>query len=213
MNELGHVEQELAKLHSHLEKSFGILDGLAEIQSKFEGLGQTYRQLQEYADKTQVNLEQTERTEQRFEQRCVELESLMESRLSSLRSEMESVREELTQARGNVPDLDRLNREIEAKVGLMLQDWTGSNDDTQAPIKELDSRLNHLDTRTHMARNYMQELEKQVKMLRGGMIFAIVAALASIGFALLSWSGKQEKSASNSDLISRLEVNGQPRNN
>lgn len=213
MNELGHVEEELAKLQSHLEKSFGILDGLAEVQSKFEELGQTYRQLQDYADKTQTNLEQTDLIEQRFEQRCVDLETLMESRLSGIRSEMESLREELAQAKGNVQDFDRLKNEVEAKVGSMLRDWTGSNDDIEAPIKELDARLNHLDTRTHMARNYMQQMEKQMKTLRGGMVFALVAAIASIGFAILNWSNGQGSSVSNPESSSLFDVNGQLQNN
>ena len=213
MNELGHVEQELAKLQSHLEKSFGILDGLAEIQSNFEELGKTYRQLQDYAEKTQGNLEQTARIEQRFEQRCVDLETLMASRLSELRSEMETVRNELAQAKGNVQDFDRLKNEVEAKVGSMLRDWTGSTDDIQAPIKELDARLKQVDTRTNMARDYMQELEKQVKTLQGGMIFALVAAIASIGLAILSWSSHSDKNASNSQSSLLFNVNGQLRNN
>jgi chromosome segregation ATPase len=213
MNELGHVEEELAKLHSHLEKSFGILDGLAEIQSKFEELGQTYRQLQDYAEKSQTNLEQSERVEQRIEQRCVELETLMESRISGLRSEMESVRNELERSKGNVQDLDRLKNEVEAKVGSMLRDWTGSNDEIQAPIKELDARLNHLDTRTHMARTYMQQMEKQMKTLQGGMIFALVAAIASIGLAILNWSSNPAKNASTPESSSLYDVNGQPQNN
>jgi chromosome segregation ATPase len=213
MNELGHVEQELAKLQSHLEKSFGILDSLAEIQSNFEELGQTYRQLQDYADKTQTNLEQTERIANRFEQRCIDLETLMESRLSELRSQMESVRQELTQAKGNVQDFDRLKNEVEAKVGSMLRDWTGSTDEIQAPIKELDARLNHLDTRTNMARDYTQQLEKQMKTLQSGMIFALVAAVASIGLAILSWSSHSDKNASNSQSSLLFDLNRQPRNN
>jgi chromosome segregation ATPase len=212
MNELGHVEQELAKLHSDLEKSFGVLEGLAQIQSKFEELGQTYQQLHNYAEKTQANLEKTAQIEQRFEQRCVELESLMESRLSGIRTEIKSVRDEIDRAKGNVQDLDRLKNEVEAKVGSMLRDWTGSNDEIQAPMKELDVRLNQLDTRTNMARTYMQQLEKQVQLLRAGMIFAIVAAIVSMGLAIF-WGSPQSKSSSSTESSSLFDVNGQPVDN
>lgn len=209
MNELGYVEQELAKLHNDLEKSFGVLEGLAQIQSKFEELGQTYRQLQDYAEKTQTNLEKTERLEQRleqrFEQRCAEHESSIESRLAGIRTEIDGVRDEVDRAKGNLQQLDRLKNEVEAKMGSILQEWTGSNDDIQAPIKELDARLNHLDTRTNMARDYVQKLEKQVQLLRTGMIVAIVAAIASLGLAMFRGSG-QPKTSSHPGSRSMSEV-------
>lgn len=211
MNELAYVEQELAKLHHDLEKSFGVLDGLAQIQSKFEELGQTYRQLQDYAEKTQTNLEKTEHLEQRLEQRYAEHSSSIESRLSGIRTEIDSVREEVDRAKGNLQQLDRLKNEVEAKMGSILQEWTGSNDDIQAPIKELDARLNHLDTRTNMARDYVQQLEKQVQLLRAGMIFAIVAAIASIGLAMFR-GNSQPKTSSHPESHSLFQVSQLPQN-
>lgn len=212
MNEIAYVEQELAKLHNELEKSFGVLDGLAQIQSKFEELGQTYRQLQDYAEKTQTNLEKTDRIEQRIEQRCVELEARVESQLSAIRTEIESVRNELERAQGNLQKLDRLKNEVEVKVGSLLQEWTGSNDEIQAPIRELDSRLNNLGSTTNLARTHIQELQKQVQLLRMGTIFAIVVAIASIGFALVRGSS-QAKASSNVEGRSPFQVSQQLHNN
>ncbi|RMG06361.1 MAG: hypothetical protein D6728_18855 [Cyanobacteria bacterium J055] len=209
LNELENIEQELATLQTHLEKSFGVLEGLARIPSQFEDFGRTYQQMQEYAAKAQTHLEETDRIEKRFEQRCLELEALMESRLSEIRSELAGVRDQLQRDRNNEEQFDRLKTELEEKVSAILQEWTGSNDENLAPIKEIDARLNHLDTRTHMARKYMQQMENQVRALRGGMVFAVVAAIASAAFAIFNWNGPQGQTATDLDSSFLFNANGQ----
>jgi chromosome segregation ATPase len=211
LNELGHIEQELTELQSQLKASFGVLDGLAQIPSKFEELGQTYQQLREYVETTQTHQETINHIEKRFEQRCVELETLMESRVSEIRSELASLRDLLDREDGNLEQIDLLKHEFEDRMKSIMQEWTGSNDEIPAPLKDLDARLNHLDTRTHMGRKYMQQLERQVKTLQGGMVFAVVAAIASVVMAILSWNGSPVGNASNSEGGSQYDVNGQPK--
>jgi hypothetical protein len=92
MKDLNQVEQELTELQKKLEKSFGVLDSLAQIQTQFEGLSQTYQKFKEYLEKVKTSPESPQ-SDAKINQRLKELENITESRLIEIRSELLQVGE------------------------------------------------------------------------------------------------------------------------
>lgn len=109
-NELEQVELELSELRSHLEQSFGVLDGLAQVQARFEELARTYQDFKARVGEAGAVLGTVTQQQQKLEQRF----SSLEQEISSGWSE---IRKELSQIRGEVGEGDRqLNQSITEQV-------------------------------------------------------------------------------------------------
>ncbi|MDY6937674.1 MAG: hypothetical protein SWY16_08395 [Cyanobacteriota bacterium] len=197
MNELGHVEQELAELRSRMEQSFAIIDGLAQIQTRFEGLAQTYEELKQYIDRAQAALESATGVEEKLDRRFGELETSLNDRWETTRSEFSNistiVRQELEETDAqrearldrNLNDLkrelDEKKQELDAKIATVLQESSIQGEAMQAPMKEFEVVLDQLENRTHIARLALRSLEEQVRTLRWIVIGVAVFTVAALG--------------------------------
>ncbi len=208
MNELGHVEQELAELRSQMEKSFETVDGLARIQEQFEGLAQTYGELKEYIDRAQAILENATGIEERFEQRFQELETSLNARWEQTHAQLSDIptdiRQDLEERVGqNIGDLkrelDAKKQELDEKMASILQESSIQGEAIQAPMKEFEVVVDQLENRTHIARLALRNMEQQVRTLRwatiGLAIFTVLAIAGLFWFATSQGSSGESKPA------------------
>ena len=208
MNELGHVEQELAELRSQMETSFETVNGLARIQEQFEGLARTYGELKEYIDRAQAILENATGIEERFEQRFKELETSLNARWEQTHAQLSDIptdiRQDLEERVGqNIGDLkqelDAKKQELDAKMASILQESSIQGEAIQAPIKEFEVVVDQLENRTHIARLALRNMEQQVRTLRwatiGLAIFTVLAIAGLFWFATAQGSSGDSQPA------------------
>lgn len=146
LNELEHVEQELEELRNHLEQSFGVLEGLAKVQTQFEDLAQTYQQFKEHLDEVKATRSSTEQLQATFNHRFAELEKVIESRLVEVKSEVFNIQNELGNADVSLSaeltkQLGNLKAEVEERLTVFQQEWVSYKKASQTTLNELEVRL------------------------------------------------------------------------
>ncbi|MBE9040878.1 hypothetical protein IQ235_08810 [Oscillatoriales cyanobacterium LEGE 11467] len=190
MNELGHVEQELMELRSRMEKSFEIVDGLAQIQAQFEGLAQTYGELKQYIERAQTILENATGVEEQFDRRFGELETSLNDRWETTRGELSeiqtTIRQELETTGNQLEErvnhsLSDFKRELDEKMMTAVQESTSQGEAMQAPIKEFEVVIDQLEHRTNLIRLALRNAEEQVGTLRWIVIALAVFTVLALG--------------------------------
>jgi chromosome segregation ATPase len=219
MNELKYVEQELTELRNHLEKSFGVLDSLAQIQTQFEALAQTHQQLRNHLDQAKTNPESVSQVEEKLKARLLKLETLIESSWKEVRGELMNAQNQIDSANRNLnvqvnQQVSNLKHEFESKMAAILQQSAFQRE----YLDQLEARLKHdwlaafnqlsdagcnpetfkkLDNRVHSTKSSLRNLEKQVNTLRLWLFIAISTAILSLPASLLLFNffGNQETPA------------------
>ena len=155
LNELEHVEQELAELKNHLKQSFGVLDDLIKVQTQFEDVAQTYQKLKAYVDEARTIytsleaearaiLERISQAQETLNQNFAELKRTNEVEARAILERISQAQETLNQ---NFAELERAN---ESKWG------------------EFRSELSDVQNELYTAhRNLRTELSMQVNSLKG----------------------------------------------
>lgn len=164
MNELKHVEQELTHLQAQLEKSFAVVDSLAQIQAQFEGLAVTYQQLRDFLERAKSQPSQASEVEQRLLQRFEPFQTLMESQLVQLRSELSSVQQKLT---SSVTELAQLKESFEQRTtrveGLTESIWKEVRSELVKAQNQVDASNRNLGAQlTQQVSNLKHELESKM---------------------------------------------------
>lgn len=135
LHELKHVEQELAELQSHLDQSFGVLDGLAKVQTQFEDLAQTYQELKQNMDEVKAVKGDITTVKESFQASLYEIEVKFKNELHVVNHKLkktgldeqqvekqEMMEHQLRLTTSLVQNLERKVRGVELKVG-MLTNW------------------------------------------------------------------------------------------
>jgi chromosome segregation ATPase len=159
LNELEHVEQELAELRNHFEQSFAVLDGLAKVQGQFEDLAQTYQKLKQHLEEVKASRGDIAQVQATFNHRFAELEKVIESRWGEVKSELFNVHNELGNADGKVnaeiaAQVSDLKAEGEKRLTVFLEEWASYKQAIQASLDDIEAGL-----RTQM-QAYMNQLSQ-----------------------------------------------------
>lgn len=93
--ELVSVEQELVDLRHHLKQSFAVLEDLAQVQTQFESLAQTYQQLKAQINATEATLGDFGQLREQLDQRLQQLEMGTEARWQTLQHDVATLQTNL----------------------------------------------------------------------------------------------------------------------
>jgi DNA polymerase III alpha subunit (gram-positive type) len=244
MNELTQIEKELTELHKRLERSFGILDSLADIQQQFEQLSQTHQKFKDYLENTNHS-EAIPQLQERFNQRFADLESATELTWKELRRELVNLQNQIDSANRNLGDkvtqqVNNAKNEIDQKSALVNQEWMNQREAMQRSMRDFENRFKNelrdaltqlseqgfnptnlqklddlgervgqLNTQMRKVRPSVSDMEKQVGLLRNGLIVSIVVAATSLvvsGALIFSRSNSAAANDSEQSLVISEEV-------
>jgi prophage DNA circulation protein len=216
MNELNYVEQELTELRNHLDKSFGVIDSLTQIQKQFEALAQTHQQLREYLEQAKTTPEIVSEVEEKLKARLLKLETLIESSWNEVRDELMNAQNQIDSANRNLnvqvnQQVSNLKHEFESKIAAIVQQSAVQRE----YLEQLEARLKHdwlaafnqltdagcnpetfkkFDNRIQGTKSSLRNLEKQINTLQIWLFIAISTAILSVpaSLLLLNFSVNQE---------------------
>ena len=176
LNGLENIDQELAELRNRLKQSFGVLDGLARVQTQFEDLAQTYQKFKEHLDEVKANRGDVAQGEATFNQRIAELEKVIDSKLRELKSELFKVENDArttdikfsAYSAELTKQVSDLKGEVEERLTVFLKEWASYKEAIQAPLDEAEARsrteLQALMKHLSEAGSNDQHLEKQQRL-------------------------------------------------
>lgn len=164
MNELKHVEQELTHLQAQLEKSFAVVDSLAQIQTQFEGLAVTYQQLRDYLEKAKSQPTAASEVEQRLHQRFEQFQGLIESGLVQVRSELSGVQQKVNSTGAELAQLKESFEQRTTRVeGLTESIWKEVRSELVKAQNQVDASNRNLGAQlTQQVSNLKHELESKM---------------------------------------------------
>jgi chromosome segregation ATPase len=190
LNELAQAKQELTKILSSFEKYFGLLDGLAEVQSQFTNLKQQLNERQSEADNTLNRLKHAEKqidhyfqkiedneNRSRWEEFCKELSKVwnkienvecnFKDNFGSQSNKLKTTEEQITafledKASYEATIVNRLN-ELEAKRQHDIENLSSWRNQVQ---REVQSELSQLRTKLEQFEQEQVQLRSQVSQLQ-----------------------------------------------
>lgn len=149
LNDLEYIEQELADLRHHLQRSFIVIEALAKITAQFEELGH-YKDLKVNLEQIKANRSELTKVKTTVNQRYSEIETVINSRAIELKNELAQLRDEFGRADIHLSNynaqLAKQVSEIREEVALRLSGFWGewiTDEATQTSLSEIiDVKLN-----------------------------------------------------------------------
>ncbi|MBD2462318.1 hypothetical protein H6G89_14825 [Oscillatoria sp. FACHB-1407] len=210
MADLTQVERELAELANQLRQSFKVLDGLAQVQGRFEELSQTHQKMKDYLEKNGSANGNT----QALNDRLMQLEMGIQAGWEDLRREIAIAQNDLTLADRNInAELQTYKQEIEHRLDAFLQEWEEQREALQVPIEDFEARLRAemkaamnwvtqsgvnsnqvemLDNQMRGTRTSIQVLEKQLRTMRNWLVFTVILiVMLALGLPLMLFTTRQ----------------------
>ena len=200
-------------------------ESVSAIQKKLEDLVQTYQdRLQQQLESSQAVLNNLSSNgfESNYEQRFSEIETVTKKSWESLRSEILSVQNQFSEANRNLDSqlnkqLLNLKQEMDSQLNnaladwsrqrAALQEWAVQRDEMRTTPEDLTSKYRHeLMNQISPLRASVKNLEKQLQLMRNGLIAAILIATMSLSFSgWLFLFNLREQESSARQVVEKLE--------
>jgi DNA repair exonuclease SbcCD ATPase subunit len=211
MTDLAHVERELADLAGQLKQSFKVLDGLADVQLRFEELSRTYQRFKEFVEKNNASLGDVSQLQKSVDQRFVELETVFKTRSEEIRNQLSRTQGELSTIDRNLnteltQQVSLLKRDMDERFGAIIKEWQQYRETMQVPIEEFEARLmaelkatlnrmnqssglssthlEKLDAQVLNARSTLRTVEKQVRAMRTWLVITTLLSILALGLPI-----------------------------
>lgn len=214
LNELEHIEQELAEFRNHFEQSLSVLDGLAKVQVQFEDLAQTYQKLKEHLEEVKFTGGEIAQVQETFNQRFAETEKVIESKLGEVKSEVFNLQNELDSAERNLntefaQQLGDLKRDVEIRLTSLQKELVSQKEAIWEPLDELETRLRAeiqdfmnrlsetgyntehlekqelLENQLQADKSRLRDVERQIRVMSKWLVGAILVSALALGFAFV----------------------------
>ncbi|NES83959.1 MAG: hypothetical protein F6K10_22515 [Moorea sp. SIO2B7] len=194
INELEHLEQELAELHNKLESSFGVLDNFAQIQEQFEDLGETYGNLKQHVEKAGIILADLSEARKIFDQRFADLETLKtELRVTlnqlneagfNAKTNFENITQAKEQFKQSFADVENLKTDLRLTLNQLKE--AGFNPSSFQKMDLLEAQLNQ--TRSllqQMNQQFNLKFDERFDRIRNWLFITTLMAVISLSFMVL----------------------------
>ncbi|MDX2216787.1 MAG: hypothetical protein SFY66_26210 [Oculatellaceae cyanobacterium bins.114] len=213
MTDLAQVERELAELANQLRQSFRVLDGLAQVQQRFEELSQTHARMKDYLDKNGSSGGNVAQLKKTLDDRLVQFETGIRADWDNIRREIAIAQNDLTLADRNInAELITYKQEIDQRLDAILLEWEEQREALQVPIEDFEARLRAemkaamnwvtqsgvnsgqvemLDNQVRGTRTSIQTLEKQLRTMRNWLVFTVILiVILALGLPLMLFVAK-----------------------
>ena len=175
---------------------------ISTIQKQLEDLVQTYQaKFQEQLEAAQASLNNISIVDidPSYDRRISELETVTKKSWESLRSEVLNVQNQFSEANRNLDSqltrqLLNLKQEMDSRLNTALADWSRQRaalqewavqrDEIRNVSEDFESTYrNELMTMVNPLRASVKDLDRQLRIMRNGLISAIIVATMSLSFA------------------------------
>ncbi|MDJ0691891.1 MAG: response regulator transcription factor [Xenococcaceae cyanobacterium MO_188.B32] len=175
---------------------------ISTIQKQLEDLVQTYQaKFQEQLEAAQASLNKISVVDidPSYDRRISELETVTKKSWESLRSEVLNVQNQFSEANRNLDSqltrqLLNLKQEMDSRLNTALADWSRQRaalqewavqrDEIRNVSEDFESTYrNELMTMVNPLRASVKDLDRQLRIMRNGLISAIIVATMSLSFA------------------------------
>ena len=175
---------------------------ISAIQKQLEDLVQTYQaKFQEQLEAAQASLNNISIVDidPSYDRRISELETVTKKSWESLRSEVLNVQNQFSEANRNLDSqltrqLLNLKQEMDSRLNTALADWSRQRaalqewavqrDEIRNVPEDFESTYrNELMTMVNPLRASVKDLDRQLRIMRNGLISAIIVATMSLSFA------------------------------
>ena len=178
---------------------------VSTLERKLEDLVQTYQaKFQEQLEAAQASLDDFTlidigELDSNYEKRFRELETVTKKSWESLRSEIVSIQNQFSEANRNLDSqltkqVVNLKQEIDSQLNnaladwsrqrAALQEWAVQRDEMRTVPEDLESTYrNELMTLVNPLRASIKDLDRQVRLMRNGLISSIVVAVVALSFS------------------------------
>ncbi len=178
---------------------------VSTLQRKLEDLVQTYQaKFQEQLEAAQASLDDFTLIDigdldSNYEKRFRELETVTKKSWESLRSEIVSIQNQFSEANRNLDSqlskqILNLKQEIDSQLNnaladwsrqrAALQEWAVQRDEMRTVPEDVESTYrNELMTLVNPLRASIKDLDRQLRLMRNGLISSIVVAVVALSFS------------------------------
>ena len=178
---------------------------VSTLQRKLEDLVQTYQaKFQEQLEAAQASLDDftlidVGELDSNYEKRFRELETVTKKSWESLRSEIVSIQNQFSEANRNLDSqlskqILNLKQEIDSQLNnaladwsrqrAALQEWAVQRDEMRTVPEDVESTYrNELMTLVNPLRASIKDLDRQLRLMRNGLISSIVVAVVALSFS------------------------------
>ena len=186
MNQLENIEQEMVELRSQLKESFGVLENLGKIQTKFGELAETQKQFEEYTQQAKTTLEGINQNEHTFHERFNEIETAIDSKWEEFHGEVLNVQE---QGRNTLEDIAQAKEKFNQQLGEL----NNLKNDLRVTLNQLKEsglnplnlqKLDKLDNQIRGAISYLHNMDKQMQMMRNWLVVSLLTAAIALSIPL-----------------------------
>lgn len=187
LNELDNLDRELSVLRNKLEKSFAVIEDLAQIQGKFGDLSETYVRFQEYKEEARTILRDMSQAKERFYQRFSDLEKEIESRYGDFNTEMLNIQDEAKTILGEITQAEEKFIQSFAEIKTLKTDLRMTlNQLKESGINPMHfKKMDKLNNQIDGLMSYLNIINRKLQTMGIWLFLSFAAAFLALSMPLL----------------------------
>jgi chromosome segregation ATPase len=187
LNELDNLDRELSSLRNKLEKSFEVIEDLAQIQKKFGELSETYGQFLQYKEEARTILRDMSQAKERFYQRFSDLEKEIEGRYGDFNTEMLNIQDEAKTILGEITQAEEKFIQSFAEIKTLKTDLrTTLNQLKESGINPMHfKKMDKLNNQIDGLMSYLNIINRKLQTMGIWLFLSFAAAFLALSMPLL----------------------------